>query len=211
MRPVHGWLAALVALQPSTTWQEWVAALTGLVCVWLTVKNKISNWPWGIVSVLAYTWVFWQARLYASCGLNLLYFFPCCVYGWWYWLKCGPTHNDDLPVRRLGRRAQLLWVGITLALTVGIGLPIAHFTNDPLPYPDALVTGLSIVAHWMQAKKWYENWWYWILLDIIYVFYIYPSQHLYVSMALYLVFLIMAIRGAVEWRPLAVRNSTPNA
>jgi nicotinamide mononucleotide transporter len=190
------------------TWQEWVAALTGLVCVWLTVKNKTANWPWGIVSVLAYAWVFWQWKLYANFALNLFYFFPCCVYGWWYWAKCGPTHNDDLPVRRLSPAYNWLWVGITLAITLLIGLPIAHFTNDPIPYADALVTGMSVVAQWMQAKKWYENWWYWIGLDIIFVGYIYPKQHGYISMALYAVYLIVAVRGAFEWKPLIAAEST---
>jgi nicotinamide mononucleotide transporter len=187
-----------------TTWEEWIAALTGLVCVWLTVKNRLSNWPWGIVSVLAYTVVFWKQHAYASCGLNLLYFFPCCVYGWWFWAKCGPTHNDDLPVRRLSPRMNLAWAGITLALTLAIGLPIAHFTNDPIPYPDALATGMSIVAQWMQAKKWFENWYYWIAVDVLYVGFVYPALHLYLSLALYLVFLAVAVRGAIAWKPLIV-------
>lgn len=211
----HDWLKALVALQPTTTWQEWLAALTGLLCAWLTVKNKLSNWPWGIVSVLAYSWVFWQAKLYASFGLNLLYFFPCCVYGWWYWARGGPAQNDDLPVRKLSAKQNAIWVALTLAATFGIGYPIARFTNDPIPYADSLATGMSIIAQWMQAKKWYENWWYWIGLDIVYIAYVYPTQHLYVSMALYMVYLAVAIRGAVEWRHLLhgerYRSYTENA
>src|ERR1043165_6803528 len=109
------------------TWPEWFAALTGLLCAWLTVKNRISNWPWGIVSVLAYSWVFWKAELFANFGLNLFYFLPCCIYGWWYWAKCGPTHNDDLPIRRLSPRANAAWVGITAILTMGIGWALARF------------------------------------------------------------------------------------
>ena len=200
------WIVAAAKVD-TKSWMEWLAAITGLVCAWLTVKNRLSNWPWGIISVLAYTVVFWNARLYASCGLNLLYFFPCCCYGWWYWAKCGPTKNDDLPVLRLAPNANLAWLGITLALTLGIGWPIARFTNDPLPYADALVTGMSIVAQWMQAKKWFENWWYRIALDVLYVGYIYPAQHLYISMALYMVYLIVAIRGAIEWKPLIANEA----
>ena len=202
MNHFQQWLNALARSQPNLSWQEWVAALTGLVCVWLTVKNKTSNWPWGIVSVLAYGWVFWQNKLYASCGLNLLYFLPCCVYGWWHWAKCGPTQNDDLPVRKLTTNGNLKWIAITIAFTFGIGYPIAHFTNDPIPYADALATGMSIVAQWMQAKKWFENWWYWIAVDVVYIGYVYPAQHMYLSLALYAVYLIVAIRGAIEWKPL---------
>lgn len=185
-------------------WMELAAALTALVCIWLTVKNKISNWPWGIVSVLLYAWVFWDAKLYASFGLNLLYFFPCCLYGWWMWARGGPTRNDDLPVRRLSRRTNFVWLGITILLSLAIGAPIAHFTHDPSPYIDSLVTGMSLVAQWMQTQKWLENWWYWIALDVVSAFYLYPTQKLYVSTALYTVFLVIAIRGVVEWRRLMV-------
>ena len=97
---------------------------------------------------------------------------------------------------------NLVWVGVTAALTVGIGWPIAYYTKDPIPYADALSTGMSIVAQWMQAKKWFENWWYWIAVDILYVAHIFPTLHLYVSMGLYVVFLIVAIRGAIEWKPM---------
>ena len=183
-------------------WPELSAALTALVCIWLTVKNKIANWPWGIVSVLLYSWVFWQGKLYASFGLNLLYFFPCCIYGWWYWAKCGPKRDDDLPVRHLSARGNLLWLGITIALSLLIGAPIAYYTQDPTPYMDSLVTGMSIVAQWMQAKKWIENWWYWIALDAVSAFYLFPSQKLYFSAVLYVIFLIVAVRGVVEWRRL---------
>ena len=191
-----------------TTWEEWVAALTGLICAWLTVKNKTSNWPWGIVSVIAYSWVFWKTSAYANFGLNLFYFLPCCIYGWWYWAKCGPTQKDDLPIRRLTPKMNLVWLGITAAFTVGIGLPMAYYTKDPIPYADALSTGMSIVAQWMQARKWFENWWYWIAVDILYVAHIFPTLHLYVSMCLYAVYLFVGIRGAIEWKPLIAAEPT---
>jgi nicotinamide mononucleotide transporter len=184
-------------------WQELSAALTALVCVWLTLKNKISNWPWGIVSVLLYAWVFWQAKLYANFGLNLFYFLPSSLYGWWNWAKAGPEQNDDLPVRRLSRRGNLIGLGITLLITLVIGAPISYYTQDPNPYADALLTGLSIMAQWMQAKKWLENWWYWIAADVIFAVYLFPVQHLYFSMALYFLFLMIAIQGALAWRKLA--------
>lgn len=186
------------------TWPELIAVLTAAICVWLTIKNKISNWPWGIVSVLFYAYVFWKTRAYANCGLQIFYFLPCCLYGWWYWAKCGPTRNDDLPVRRLTRKQNLIWLGIMFAIVLGIGAPIAHYTQDSYPYADSITTGLSFVGQWMQAKKWLENWWYWIAADVIYAFYLFPALKINVSAVLYFVFLILAIRGAVEWKRLAV-------
>jgi nicotinamide mononucleotide transporter len=187
---------------------EWVAATTGLLCAWLTVKNRISNWPWGIVSVLIYGWIFWQNKLYANAGLQILYFLPCCVYGWWVWAKCGPTHNDDLPVRNLAPARWAVAVGVTAALSLLIGLLMDRYTNDPRPYADGLITGMSIVAQWLQAKKLYENWWLWIGVDVVSVFYLYPLQGLWVTAALYVVFLVIAIRGAIEWRQLLANQGT---
>jgi len=186
------------------TWPELLAVSTAAVCVWLTIKNKISNWPWGIVSVLFYAIVFWRTEAYANFGLQLLYYLPCCIYGWWHWAKCGPTQNDDLPIRRLSLQKNLLWLGITIAIMVGIGGPIAARTHDPYPYADSITTGLSIMAQWMQAKKWFENWWYWIVVDAIYAFYLFPALKLNVSAVLYFVFMVMAMRGAAEWKRQAI-------
>lgn len=201
------WLAGLKAMSAA----EWGAALTALICIWLTIKNRISNWPWGIVSVLIYAYIFWKARLYASVGLQLFYFLPCCFYGWWVWAKCGPTHNDDLPVMKLKRGVNLAWFAVTAVLSVLIGVLMARFTDDPNPYMDGIVTSMSIVAQYLQAKKLFENWWYWIALDVLSAGCLYPMQHLYVTAALYVVFLVLAIRGVVEWRPLIGKQVTRNA
>ena len=181
---------------------EWFAALTALACVWLTVKNKIENWPWGIVSVLAYAVVLWRVQAYANAALQIVYFLPCCIYGWWVWAKCGPMHNDDLPITSLTGKAWAAWCVVTALLSLLIGWLMARYTNDPLPYTDGLITGMSIVAQYLQAKKRFENWWLWIAIDVVSVFYYYPALKLYATTAIYAVFLLIALRGAIEWHPL---------
>lgn len=193
------WL--LAQIRTMSGW-EWAGALTGFACVYLTIKNRISNWPWGIASVLFYAWVFWKQHLYASAGLQIFYFLPCCVYGWWVWAKCGPLHNDDLPIAALSFTARLGWLAASVAFSLLVGLPIAHYTQDPLPYTDSFVTGFSIVAQYLQAKKVFENWWLWFAIDVVYALYIFPSQKLWLSTLLYLLFLAMAVQGMLIWRPL---------
>lgn len=180
---------------------EWFAAITAVFCVWLTVKNKISNWPWGIVSVLAYAWVFWQTKVYANMWLNLVYFLPCCIYGWYVWAKYGPTQNDDLPVTKLAPKSLLLWCLFAALMYPAFGYFFSR-TDDPMPYTDGLLTALSIVGQYLQAKKRIENWWFWIVGDVIYVFYFFPTLHLYISVVVYAVFLVMGARGLAEWRNL---------
>ena len=184
---------------------EWAGALTAFACIYLTVKNRIENWPWGIISVLLYGWVFWAGKLYANAGLQIFFFLPCCIYGWWVWARCGPKRQDDLPVTNLTPQAIAGWLLAALLFSLCIGWPIARYTGDPFPYADSITTGVSIVGQYLQAKKVFENWWMWIGVDVVYAFYLLPAQHLWVSAVLYAVFTFLAIRGAIEWKPLIGR------
>ena len=189
----------LRAITSELSWPEIIASLTGLISVYLLVKNNIWNWFWGIISVLLFGWVFYASKLYSNAGLQLLYFLPMQFYGWWIWAKCGPTHNDDLPITLLTPVATISWVILMAVSSLALGMYMSHYTDAALPYWDATVTCISIGAQYLQARKNYENWILWIVIDIISVFYLFPMQHLYVTTGLYVIFMILAVQGAVEW------------
>ncbi len=182
---------------------EILASLTGLVSVYLTVKNKIANWPWGIVSVLLFGWLFWTSRLYSDAGLQILYFLPMQFYGWRVWKKAGPQGDDDLPVTLLSPVSRAGWLGVTLLLALGLGFVMATRTNAALPYWDAALTAASITAQYLDARKKLESWLLWIAVDMVSVFYLYPKQHLYITTGLYALFLILAVSGLLRWGRLA--------
>ena len=69
---------------------EIIAALTGLVCMFLMVRNNIWTWLWSIVSVVLYGVVFVWQHLYANAGLQIFYFLPISFYAWWIWLRSRP-------------------------------------------------------------------------------------------------------------------------
>ena len=182
---------------------EILASLTGLISVYLTVRNKIANWPWGIVSVLLFGWLFWSSRLYSDAGLQILYFLPMQFYGWWLWKKAGPQQNDDLPVTLLSPAGRAGGLAITVFLALGLGYIMSTHTNAALPYWDASLTAASIVAQYLDARKKLESWLIWIAVDLVSVFYLYPKQHLYVTTGLYALFLVLAVAGLIRWGKLA--------
>jgi nicotinamide mononucleotide transporter len=181
------------------SWAEIIASLTGLVNVWLTVKNSIWNWIWGIISVALFGWVFFRSRLYSNAGLQILYFLPMQFYGWWIWARGGPKKCDDLPITFLSSRSQVIGSVVTLGLSLALGSLMSRYTQAALPYWDAAVTAMSIVGQYLLARKVWENWLLWLAVDVISVFYLFPSQHLYVTAGLYGVFLVLAVMGMVEW------------
>lgn len=180
------------------SWQEIVAAVASLICVYLTIRNNIWNWFWGLIGVVLYAWVFWIGKLYANAWLQIIYYIPIQFFGWYVWLRFGPKRNDDLPVSTLSNPARLGWLGVTAILTV-LFYWLLTWTKDPLPFADGLTTAISVVAQYLQVYKRFENWVLWLATDLIYTCYLFPVQKLYVSTGLYAIFTIMAFLGMIEW------------
>src|SRR6476620_599601 len=89
---------------------EIVAAVFGVISVFLSVRQNIWSWPTAIVNVGMYTVLFYQTRLYADMGLQVVYVIIS-FYGWYEWLYGGKGHTE-LHVSRTSRRLGILLVGI---------------------------------------------------------------------------------------------------
>ena len=64
---------------------------------------------------------------------------------------------------------------------------------------DALTTSISLCAQWMLNRKQVESWYAWIAADVVYIP-LYAYKELYLTAALYTVFLVMATLGLLRWR-----------
>jgi nicotinamide mononucleotide transporter len=176
---------------------ELVAAIVGAISVWLSVRQNIWSWPTAIVNVVLYALVFYEAKLYADMGLQVVYA-VLSVYGWHEWLY-GGEGRTELHVTRTGRRLGLLLGVIALAGSVVLGTLLHHETDAALPYMDAALSSTSLVAQWMMTRKLLENWAVWIAVDVLYVG-MFVFKELYLTAGLYAVFLALAVRGYIDWR-----------
>ena len=176
---------------------EIIAALFGVVSVFLSVRQNIWSWPTAIVNVGMYIFVFYASKLYADTALQVIYV-VLNAYGWYHWLY-GGKNRTELPVTRTGMRVAALLIGIVAAGTVLIGTFLAHNTDAALPYVDALTTSTSLVAQWMMTRKLLENWLVWVAVDVVYIG-MYISKSLYVTAVLYFIFLVLSAMGYVQWR-----------
>src|SRR5690606_7589841 len=82
----------------NTSALEWLATLTGFLCVFLAARQNIWNWPISIVSVTTYLLIFYQHQLYGDAVLQI-YFLITAVYGWYYWSR--RNESGQKPVRTL--------------------------------------------------------------------------------------------------------------
>ena len=172
------------------------AALFTIANVWLATRENLWTWPTGIMSVTLYAVVFYQARLYGNCALQVVYFVMT-LHGWYEWVRGGVNHTE-LHVRRATLRQ---WVVCSIA-GVGLTLPIIWLLrryNGSAPILDAATTSFSIVGQWMLNEKLLENWWIWVVVDLVSVPMFFSSGNA-LTAVLYAALAMLCVKGIVDWR-----------
>jgi nicotinamide mononucleotide transporter len=189
-------IAIAMALLGMASWLEAASFVTGAVCVWLTVKENVWNFPIGLANVATFSVVFFQTRLFADAALQVVYF-VLGVIGWWLWLYGGEQHST----LRISRASafELLSLLVVGALGTVVLWQVLNSVGGSASFWDALTTSISLVSQWLLNRKQLESWFGWILVDAIYIP-LYISKDLYLTAALYAVFLVMATMGLRAWR-----------
>lgn len=181
---------------------EIAAALLGVINVVLVVRRSTWNYPFGIVMVALYFFVFWNAKLYSDALLQV-FFFVIQLYGWWAWVHA--RHVDHgVAVRWMTWRQRAPWLGGTAVAIVLGGTGMARYTDAAAPFVDATTAGLSITAQCLQSLRMVESWVLWIAVDTIAIG-LFAWRGLFVTSALYGLFLVLAVVGLFEWRRRARR------
>jgi nicotinamide mononucleotide transporter len=193
------------------TWIGLTASLTGMLCVVLTAKGKISSFYWGLINILAYSYVAYTSAYYGDVMLNMLYFLPMTFIGIYYWRNNTQSKNNhkNLVVRSLTWKEKIVWFvfAITAVFVLGIFL---KFLKGTLPFVDSVTTIFSIVATIMLTKRLTDQWFYWIMVDIwsiVMWVYIFLRDGNQVSMlVMWSAFLINALYGYYNWKKLEEQN-----
>lgn len=176
---------------------EWAAAAIGIVNVVLVARRSLWNYPFALVMVAMYFFVYFEAKLYSDALLQI-FFFVINLYGWWTWLRSEKVEDGGIAVERLGNGARLLWIAGTAVAIVGWGSMMAHFTDASAPFADATVAGISVAAQILQSRRKYESWLLWVLVDALAIG-LFWSRGLIATTILYSVFFFIALWGLISW------------
>lgn len=175
---------------------EWIAATLGLVNIALLVRRSIWNYPFGILMVSLYFFVFLDARLYSDALLQI-FFLVIQLYGWWNWAKTRQAVGE-VAVTRMSNSARAAWVGGTAVASLAWGAMMAELTDAAAPFLDAAIAGMSVAAQILLSVRRIENWIFWIAVDVLAIG-LFASRGLVATSMLYGVFLVMAVIGLVQW------------
>lgn len=175
---------------------ETVAVIFALAYLVLVIRQNIWCWGAALVSTSIYVYVFLSAKLYMESALQVFYIVMA-VYGWWQW-RGGSTGHDLKIIRWRWSQHLAAIVGI-LALSLLSGALLNRYTAAALPFIDSLTTWGGIVATYMVARKVFENWHYWFVIDSVSV-YLYLNRGLQQTALLFLLYLAMIVVGYLAWR-----------
>lgn len=179
---------------------EIIAVILGVFYVVLAAKNNKWCWVFGIFSsAISIVLFVLFAKLYAEAFLYFFYVIAG-IYGWIIWNNNTNQHQ----VYQHTLKKHLFIIIIGTLLSIGLYLIISFFFADAQkPLIDAFTTAFSFIATYLTAKKWIENWLYWIIIDLITI-YLYFSRGLEIYALLMLLYAIIAAYGYLKWKKLSI-------
>ena len=175
--------------------------LLGLLYLWLEYRADIRLWIVGLVMPLVHGTLYYKSGLYADCAMQV-YYILAGLYGLCVWAKKPkPAERETGRIARTPARMWFRMAAAYAAIHALLYLLLVCFTDSTVPFWDSLTTALCIMAYWMLSRKYVEQWFAWILVDIVCCgLYIYKD--LYFTSALYGLYSIIAIFGYFKWKKL---------
>jgi nicotinamide mononucleotide transporter len=188
-------------------WIGLTASISGMICVVLVAKGKISNYYFGFVNIVAYAYVAYQNKYYGDFMLNAYFYFPMQFVGLYFWIKNRNKSKtkDDVSVSYLGLKEKLLWLIVSIIAIIDYGIYLQHI-GGRLPFVDSTTTVLSIVATILMTRRVTEQWLLWIIVDVVsiymWVYRIIQGSSDISMIVMWTAFLVNAIYGYYNWRKL---------
>ncbi len=181
----------------ATTWLEFVAVIFGIISVLYSRAENILVYPTGLVNTSLYIYLCLIAGLYAEASVNT-YYTVMSIVGWVMWAKKSDG-EAGLQITASSasewRNALLFFGGSWLVLWY----VLSRFTDSTVPLADGFAAASAYTGMWLMTRKKLENWIWWIVTNLASIPLYFVKGYVFTSFQ-YIVFLILAVMGYVEWR-----------
>ena len=178
-------------------WLDITTTILGLLYIWF--EYRASTWLWAVGFLMQTLGIvlYYQKGLYADCGMEF-YYLSMTIYGYWKWVR-GAANKKALPITRFPRKLIIPWTALILAVWGIIYWLLITFTNSNVPLIDSFTTALSIVGIWALAHKYLEQWFIWIVVDVV-TCGLYFYKDIPFKGGLYALYVVIAVFGYRKWR-----------
>ena len=204
---------------------EFIAALFGVLSVFLAKRENILVYPTGIISTVLYVYLLSQWDLYGDLIINI-YYTLMSIFGWYMWSKVIDDQKNHIPISITNTQDKLRAIGIflftsifviivyryynvmpnTLSFNQSINYAVSNLTSrtmedfrKAIPFIDTFTTGIFFAAMWLMALKKIENWILWIIGNIASIPLYFVKGYGFTAIQ-YFIFLILAIQAYKQWK-----------
>lgn len=187
---------------------ELVAVLLAIAYLLLAIRQNIWCWLCAAVSTAIYVYLFVEAKLYMESLLNVFYF-AMAIYGWtvWYFGRVGTA---ELPVSVWTPSVHSVALVAIATASVASGFLLKTYTDAAFPFVDSFTTWGAIWATFLVARKVLENWFYWLVIDVVSVF-VYWIRDLHLTSLLFVIYVVLIPFGLLSWLKSYRRQAMPAA
>lgn len=216
----------------STHWLDIVTTILGLIYLVLEYRASIALWVVGIVMPAMDIYLYWSHGLYGDAGMAVYYTLAAIYgYAVWKFgakwkamikrkgsdkkegasavssdkieaASAVSSSSEELPVTFFPRRLILRTLGFFVLAWAATYYVLVAYTNSTVPLLDAFTNALSFVGLWALARKYVEQWLFWIAVDVV-CCYLYVVKGIPFKAGLYGLYVVIAVMGYWKWKGLA--------
>jgi len=184
-----------------TSLLEFVAVVSGIVSVWLSRIENIWVYPTGLANTIIYIYLSFESSLIGEASVNF-YYTVVSIYGWVLWARKNEQRQHILQITKSSGREwvqELAFFGFFYAVVYfALTYLKKGFAPLAIPWADAFASATAYTGMWLMAKKKVESWHFWIATNIASIP-LYFVKHYAFTSVYYLILLIMAVSGLMEW------------
>lgn len=173
-----------------------LATVFGILYISLAAKNKAICFLFGAISCSFWAYEsFYNLNLKFDALLQTFYVIMS-FYGAYHWMNGDKEKGGKIKTLSITQNILFVLLGLVVSfLSAKIAL---QYFDLKFAYLDALTTGFSIIATFLLARRYFENWVYWLIINPVYL-YIYLKSDATLFAGMSALYLAMAIVGIVNW------------
>lgn len=191
----------LVTDLQNSSWLERIAVIAGIASVWFSRKENILVYPVGLINTIIYVWLSFKGDLLGEAAVNF-YYTVMSIYGWILWTKRDQQQHHIVHITFSDKRwwtwQLLFFAAFYIVIFFSLTWLKKDFAPGAIPWADAFASATAFTGMWLMTKKKVESWYWWIATNIASIPLYFVKNYALTSMY-YLVLLVMAVFGLLEW------------
>ncbi|MBX2935282.1 MAG: nicotinamide riboside transporter PnuC [Ferruginibacter sp.] len=191
-----------------TSWYEYVAVFAGIASVWYSRAENILVYPVGLINTIIYIYLSFKGHLLGEATVNF-YYTVMSISGWYMWARKNNQKEIILHITLSNKKDWVKQIAFFLFFYICIFAALTYFKSaffdGVIPWADAFASATAFTGMWLMTKKKVESWYWWIATNISSIPLYFVKHYVFTSIY-YIILLILAVYGLIEWRKKALQQ-----